>query len=55
MKKALTEQMKYEIMSKSEFLEIRSKAVFKTPPYYCKHLEASYKPGGAIYREEHEK
>ena len=54
MTEALTEQMMYEIISKSTFLDIRAKAVFRTPPYHCRYLESSYKPGGAMYREEHE-
>ena len=54
MTEALTEQMMYEIISKSEFLDIRAKAVFRTPPYHCRYTESSYKPGGAMYREEHE-
>lgn len=44
----------YELISKSKIIDNMAKIEFKRPPYHCKFLESSYKPGGAMYREEHE-
>ena len=54
MKEEITEDLMYEIMSKAKIIDHRAQIIFKRPPYHCKFLESSHKPGGAIYREEHE-
>lgn len=49
----ISEDMMHEIMSKTKLKNHMAKIVFERPPYHCRFLESSYKPEGAIYREEH--
>ena len=53
MKEEITEDLMYEIMSKAKIIDTMAKITFERPPYHCRFLESSYKPKGAIYREEH--
>ena len=49
---AIAKDILYEIMSKEETLGIRSKAIFKEPPYHLRFVAAAYRPGGAFCEEE---
>ena len=50
----IAKDIQYEIMSKAETLSIRSKAIFKEPPYHLRFAAAAYRPGGAFFKEDND-